>query len=87
MEAGWAMPLNGTLVVGQEQDLLGGGFDLTQVRPESDEETTKRANYAVALWSYSVPFILSSRETPGFCWLRPFQFSSFFFSSSPILLS
>ncbi|XP_069996130.1 gamma-aminobutyric acid receptor subunit delta-like isoform X2 [Penaeus vannamei] len=31
MEAGWAMPLNGTLVVGQEQDLLGGGFDLTQI--------------------------------------------------------
>ncbi|KAG7176331.1 Neuronal pentraxin-2-like 7 [Homarus americanus] len=31
LEAGWSLEMNGSLVLGQEQDSLGGGFDVTQV--------------------------------------------------------
>ncbi|XP_071531459.1 neuronal pentraxin-1-like [Panulirus ornatus] len=29
--SGWSLQLNGSLVLGQEQDALGGGFDIAQV--------------------------------------------------------
>ncbi|XP_050691565.1 C-reactive protein-like [Eriocheir sinensis] len=31
-QASWPLLLNGTVVLGQEQDQVGGGFDATQVR-------------------------------------------------------